>query len=132
MRRIQLSLELTEADQGSLLFLGLQARGVSQLLYPGDEVNAQRAAELIEQLAAQLMHPPESRLVAERALVRRRLYAELGRAALFSADRAERERLFSAVYPIVAGDNFAHKCLTELCLDPELDGLDGAPDAREP
>ncbi|MCY1312266.1 hypothetical protein D9M70_626750 [compost metagenome] len=59
------------------------------------------------------------------------MYAEVGRAALFVADSAERERLFGAVYPIVAGDPFAHKRLTEICLDPGLDGLSNAPDKRE-
>lgn len=131
MRAISLTFELTEGDQGTLLFLGVQARAVSELLYPGDELNIQRAAELIGRLAAQLMQPTESRLLAERAQVVRRLHAELGRAALVLASRAERERLFGAVYPIVAGDPYAHKCLTELCLDPQQDGLNGAPDERE-
>ncbi|MDT4873567.1 hypothetical protein FQZ97_1088200 [compost metagenome] len=104
---------------------------MGQLLYPGDELNPRRAAELLEHLAVQLMQPTESRLLAERAQVVRRLYVELGRAALLSADRTGREQLFGAVYPIVAGDNYAHKCLTELCLDPQLDGLSNAHDEGE-
>ncbi|MCY1463184.1 hypothetical protein D9M71_810430 [compost metagenome] len=47
--------------------------------------------------------------------VKERLHAELGRAALGLLGEEERSQLFRAVYPAVAGDNYAHKLLSHMC-----------------
>lgn len=114
MRNVTFDLQLTEADKGTLEFLSLTAGKIARLLYPEDLLNAERAEVLIRLMTDQALSAEHGKLSSSQA-VKGRLYAELGRAALELFGETERRKLFSAVYPAVAGDNYAHKLLSDMC-----------------
>ncbi|OWJ98217.1 hypothetical protein B6S59_01170 [Pseudomonas sp. A46] len=114
MRNATIELQLTEADKGTLELLSLIAGKVARVLYPDDRLGSERAEMLITSMIDQALRGEKGTLSSSRE-VRERLHAELGRAALAQFGEKERRQLFSAVYPAVAGDNYAHKLLSDLC-----------------
>ncbi|MNE67297.1 hypothetical protein D3C80_1628950 [compost metagenome] len=114
MRHVTFELQLTEADQGTLEFLSLTAGKIARLLFPDDVLDADRAEALLKLITEQAMSPKNGRLSSSQK-VKERLHAELGRAALELFGEEERRQLFRAVYPAVAGDNYAHKLLSDMC-----------------
>lgn len=114
MRQVTFELQLTEADQGTLEFLSLTAGKIARLICSGDTLEAHRAEALLKRIAVQAMSTQVGRL-SSRQEVEERLHAELGRAALELLGEEERKQLFRAVYPVVAGDNHAHKLLSHMC-----------------
>lgn len=114
MRNVTFELQLTEADQGTLEFLSLAADKIARLLYPDDRLNSKRAEALLKLMTEQALTASNGTLSSSQD-VRKRLQAEVGRAALELFGEAERRQLFSAVYPAVAGDNYAHKLLSDMC-----------------
>lgn len=114
MRNVTFELQLTEADKGTLQFLSLTAGKLARLLYPGDTLNSERAEALLRTIATQALAPKHGALSRSQE-VKERLLTELGRAALQLFGDVERQKLFSAVHPAVAGDNYAHKVLNDMC-----------------
>lgn len=114
MRHVTFELQLTEADQGTLEFLSLTAGKIARLIYPDDRLDADRAEALLKRITEQPLSTQIGRLSSSHE-VKQRLHAELGRAALELLGEEERKQLFRAVYPVVAGDNHAHKLLSHMC-----------------
>ncbi|QEY63081.1 hypothetical protein FXN65_13775 [Metapseudomonas lalkuanensis] len=119
MKNATIELQLTEGDKLTLELLSLVAGRVARVLYPNDRLGSERAEALITSMVEQALRGSKGALSSSRE-VKERLHAELGRAALTQLGDQERQHLFAAVYPAVAGDNYAHKVLSELCNKPDV------------